>query len=57
MGLIIFDLVFSAGELEKQQGSKAHSLKNNGTQLELRSKQGSPSGERVFRACVCAAAF
>lgn len=31
-------------ELEKQQGAKAHSVKNNGTQLELRGKQGSPSG-------------
>uniref|UniRef100_A0A3Q3W208 IQ motif and SEC7 domain-containing protein 3 n=1 Tax=Mola mola TaxID=94237 RepID=A0A3Q3W208_MOLML len=31
-------------ELEKQQGSKTHSVKNNGTQLELRGKQGSPSG-------------
>uniref|UniRef100_H2US12 IQ motif and SEC7 domain-containing protein 3 n=1 Tax=Takifugu rubripes TaxID=31033 RepID=H2US12_TAKRU len=31
-------------ELEKQQGSKAPSLKNNGAQLELRGRQGSPSG-------------
>ncbi|KAM9705450.1 IQ motif and SEC7 domain-containing protein 3 isoform 2-T2 [Menidia menidia] len=31
-------------ELEKQQGAKTHSVKSNGTQLELRSKQGSPSG-------------
>ncbi|XP_058480967.1 IQ motif and SEC7 domain-containing protein 3 isoform X2 [Solea solea] len=31
-------------ELEKQQGAKTHSVKNNGTQLELRGKQGSPSG-------------
>uniref|UniRef100_A0A3B4YI97 IQ motif and SEC7 domain-containing protein 3 n=1 Tax=Seriola lalandi dorsalis TaxID=1841481 RepID=A0A3B4YI97_SERLL len=35
-------------ELEKQQGAKTHSVKNNGTQLELRGKQGSPSG-----VCVC----
>lgn len=34
-----------AGELEKQQGAKTHSVKSNGTQLELRSKQGSLSGE------------
>ncbi|KAM3859086.1 IQ motif and SEC7 domain-containing protein 3 [Diretmus argenteus] len=33
-------------ELEKQQGAKTHSAKNNGTQLELRSKQGSPSGHQ-----------
>ncbi|XP_074553965.1 IQ motif and SEC7 domain-containing protein 3 isoform X2 [Halichoeres trimaculatus] len=33
-------------ELEKQQGAKAHSVKNNGTQLELRGKQGSPSGNQ-----------
>ncbi|XP_067346574.1 IQ motif and SEC7 domain-containing protein 3 isoform X3 [Channa argus] len=33
-------------ELEKQQGAKTHSVKNNGTQLELRSKQGSPSGNK-----------
>ncbi|KAM6986843.1 LOW QUALITY PROTEIN: IQ motif and SEC7 domain-containing protein 3-like [Aplochiton taeniatus] len=33
-------------ELEKQQGSKAPSAKNNGTQLELRGKQGSPSGKQ-----------
>ncbi|XP_014865684.1 PREDICTED: IQ motif and SEC7 domain-containing protein 3-like isoform X3 [Poecilia mexicana] len=31
-------------ELEKQQGAKTHSVKSNGTQLELRSKQGSLSG-------------
>uniref|UniRef100_A0A671QTZ1 IQ motif and SEC7 domain-containing protein 3 n=1 Tax=Sinocyclocheilus anshuiensis TaxID=1608454 RepID=A0A671QTZ1_9TELE len=31
-------------ELEKQQGAKTHSIKNNGTQLELRGRQGSPSG-------------
>ncbi|XP_045927588.1 IQ motif and SEC7 domain-containing protein 3 isoform X1 [Micropterus dolomieu] len=31
-------------ELEKQQGAKTHSVKNNGTQLELRGKPGSPSG-------------
>ncbi|XP_044041782.1 IQ motif and SEC7 domain-containing protein 3 isoform X3 [Siniperca chuatsi] len=31
-------------ELEKQQGAKTHSVKNNSTQLELRGKQGSPSG-------------
>uniref|UniRef100_A0A3P9BF44 IQ motif and SEC7 domain-containing protein 3 n=1 Tax=Maylandia zebra TaxID=106582 RepID=A0A3P9BF44_9CICH len=37
-------------ELEKQQGAKTHSVKNNGTQLELRGKQGSPSGVCV---CVC----
>nr|XP_019947953.1 PREDICTED: IQ motif and SEC7 domain-containing protein 3 [Paralichthys olivaceus] len=33
-------------ELEKQQGAKTHSVKNNGTQLELRSKQGSTSGNQ-----------
>uniref|UniRef100_A0A8D2ZGI1 IQ motif and SEC7 domain-containing protein 3 n=1 Tax=Scophthalmus maximus TaxID=52904 RepID=A0A8D2ZGI1_SCOMX len=38
-------------ELEKQQGAKTHSVKNNGTQLELRGKQGSPSG-----VCECACA-
>ncbi|XP_033845530.2 IQ motif and SEC7 domain-containing protein 3 isoform X2 [Periophthalmus magnuspinnatus] len=32
-------------ELEKQQGAKAHTVKN-GTQLELRGKQPSPSGQR-----------
>uniref|UniRef100_A0A673IFY8 IQ motif and SEC7 domain-containing protein 3 n=1 Tax=Sinocyclocheilus rhinocerous TaxID=307959 RepID=A0A673IFY8_9TELE len=31
-------------ELEKQQGARTHSIKNNGTQLELRGRQGSPSG-------------
>jgi len=30
------------GELEKQQGAKTHSIKNNGTQLELKERQGSP---------------
>ncbi|XP_076860837.1 IQ motif and SEC7 domain-containing protein 3 isoform X2 [Brachyhypopomus gauderio] len=29
-------------ELEKQQGAKTHSSKNNGTQLELRARQSSP---------------
>ncbi|XP_029350647.1 IQ motif and SEC7 domain-containing protein 3 [Echeneis naucrates] len=33
-------------ELEKQQGAKTHSVKNNSTQLELRGKQGSPSGNQ-----------
>ncbi|XP_059181512.1 IQ motif and SEC7 domain-containing protein 3 isoform X1 [Centropristis striata] len=33
-------------ELEKQQGAKTHAVKNNGTQLELRGKQGSPSGNQ-----------
>ncbi|XP_072233640.1 IQ motif and SEC7 domain-containing protein 3 isoform X4 [Leuresthes tenuis] len=33
-------------ELEKQQGAKTHPVKNNGTQLELRGKQGSPSGNQ-----------
>lgn len=46
-----FCFLLSAGELEKQQGAKTHSVKNNGTQLELRGKQGSPSGVCV---CVCA---
>uniref|UniRef100_A0A3B3D8X4 IQ motif and SEC7 domain-containing protein 3 n=1 Tax=Oryzias melastigma TaxID=30732 RepID=A0A3B3D8X4_ORYME len=32
-------------ELEKQQGAKTHSVKSNGTQLELRGKQGSPPGD------------
>eukprot|EP00066_Takifugu_rubripes_P022482 XP_011611748.1 PREDICTED: IQ motif and SEC7 domain-containing protein 3-like [Takifugu rubripes] len=36
-------------ELEKQQGSKAPSLKNNGAQLELRGRQGSPSGNQDER--------
>lgn len=35
---------FFAGELEKQQGAKALSVKSNGTKLELLSKQGSLSG-------------
>lgn len=47
---VCFCLLLSAGELEKQQGSKAHSVKNNGTQLELRGKQGSPSGVCVYTA-------
>uniref|UniRef100_W5KDX4 IQ motif and Sec7 domain ArfGEF 3 n=1 Tax=Astyanax mexicanus TaxID=7994 RepID=W5KDX4_ASTMX len=34
-------------ELEKQQGSKTHSSKNNGTQLELRGRQSSPSAAAV----------
>ncbi|XP_017552460.1 IQ motif and SEC7 domain-containing protein 3 isoform X3 [Pygocentrus nattereri] len=33
-------------ELEKQQGVKTHSSKNNGTQLELRGRQSSPSGKK-----------
>ncbi|XP_016418744.1 IQ motif and SEC7 domain-containing protein 3 isoform X2 [Sinocyclocheilus rhinocerous] len=33
-------------ELEKQQGARTHSIKNNGTQLELRGRQGSPSGKQ-----------
>ncbi|XP_028305302.1 IQ motif and SEC7 domain-containing protein 3 isoform X3 [Gouania willdenowi] len=33
-------------ELEKQQGAKAHLVKSNGTQPELRGKQGSPSGNQ-----------
>ncbi|XP_057179648.1 IQ motif and SEC7 domain-containing protein 3 isoform X2 [Triplophysa rosa] len=33
-------------ELEKQQGAKTHSIKNNGTQLELRGRQGSLSGKQ-----------
>ncbi|XP_049329661.1 IQ motif and SEC7 domain-containing protein 3 isoform X2 [Astyanax mexicanus] len=37
-------------ELEKQQGSKTHSSKNNGTQLELRGRQSSPSGKRDIEA-------
>uniref|UniRef100_M3ZTC2 IQ motif and SEC7 domain-containing protein 3 n=1 Tax=Xiphophorus maculatus TaxID=8083 RepID=M3ZTC2_XIPMA len=41
-------------ELEKQQGAKTHSVKSNGTQLELRSKQGSATllnrrGELLFQ--------
>uniref|UniRef100_A0A3P9KZQ1 IQ motif and SEC7 domain-containing protein 3 n=1 Tax=Oryzias latipes TaxID=8090 RepID=A0A3P9KZQ1_ORYLA len=35
-------------ELEKQQGAKTHSVKSNGTQLELRGKQGSPSGDAAL---------
>lgn len=55
MILISFPLLlFPAGELEKQQGSKAPSLKNNGAQLELRGRQGSPSGA-CSCACTCAA--
>lgn len=49
-----FCLLFTAGELEKQQGAKTHSVKNNGTQLELRGKPGSPSG---VCECVCIVAF
>lgn len=41
---LFFYPLFPAGELEKQQGTKAPSLKNNGAQLELRGRQGSPSG-------------
>ncbi|XP_062852551.1 IQ motif and SEC7 domain-containing protein 3 [Trichomycterus rosablanca] len=37
-------------ELEKQQGAKAHSSKNNGTQLELRGRQSSPSGKAEVEA-------
>nr|XP_015208609.1 PREDICTED: IQ motif and SEC7 domain-containing protein 3 isoform X2 [Lepisosteus oculatus] len=33
-------------ELEKQQGAKTHSSKNNGTQLESRGKQSSPPGKQ-----------
>ncbi|XP_073722790.1 IQ motif and SEC7 domain-containing protein 3 isoform X2 [Misgurnus anguillicaudatus] len=33
-------------ELEKQQGAKTHSIKNNGTQLELRGRQSSPLGQQ-----------
>ncbi|KAA0721163.1 IQ motif and SEC7 domain-containing protein 3 [Triplophysa tibetana] len=33
-------------ELEKQQGAKTHAIKNNGTQLELRGRQGSLSGKQ-----------
>nr|XP_020455163.1 IQ motif and SEC7 domain-containing protein 3 isoform X2 [Monopterus albus] len=33
-------------ELEKQQGAKTHTVKNNGTQLELRGKHSSPSGNQ-----------
>ncbi|XP_009298726.2 IQ motif and SEC7 domain-containing protein 3 isoform X2 [Danio rerio] len=33
-------------ELEKQQGAKTHPIKSNGTQLELRGRQGSPSGKQ-----------
>ncbi|KAJ8392283.1 hypothetical protein AAFF_G00076470 [Aldrovandia affinis] len=32
-------------ELERQQGVKAHCSRNNGTQLEIRGKQGSPTGK------------
>lgn len=45
MILVLFFLFFfPAGELEKQQGAKAPSLKTNGAQPELRSSQGSPAG-------------
>ncbi|XP_026080618.1 IQ motif and SEC7 domain-containing protein 3-like isoform X1 [Carassius auratus] len=37
-------------ELEKQQGAKTHSIKNNGTQLELKGRQGSPSGKQEMSA-------
>ncbi|XP_016342655.1 IQ motif and SEC7 domain-containing protein 3-like isoform X2 [Sinocyclocheilus anshuiensis] len=37
-------------ELEKQQGAKTHSIKNNGTQLELRGRQGSPSEKQEMNA-------
>uniref|UniRef100_A0A8U7LZG2 IQ motif and SEC7 domain-containing protein 3 n=1 Tax=Corvus moneduloides TaxID=1196302 RepID=A0A8U7LZG2_CORMO len=33
-------------ELEKQQGTKTLSLRTNGAQMELQSKQGSPTGKR-----------
>ncbi|XP_029104679.1 IQ motif and SEC7 domain-containing protein 3-like isoform X2 [Scleropages formosus] len=33
-------------ELEKQQGAKTHSAKSNGSQLEIRGKQGSPQGKQ-----------
>lgn len=36
-----------AGELEKQQGAKTLSLRTNGAQMELQSKQGSPTGKRT----------
>lgn len=41
---LVFSPLFPAGELEKQQGTKAPLLKTNGAQLELRSNQGSPAG-------------
>lgn len=46
---LVFFLLFPAGELEKQQGTKAPLLKNNGAQLELHGRQGSPAG--VFCGC------
>ncbi|KAL4660212.1 IQ motif and SEC7 domain-containing protein 3-like isoform X1 [Arapaima gigas] len=33
-------------ELEKQQGAKTHLAKSNGSQLEIRGKQGSPQGKQ-----------
>lgn len=42
--VLLVSFHFFLGELEKQQGAKTHSIKNNGTQLELRGRQGSPSG-------------
>lgn len=36
-----------AGELEKQQGTKNLSLRTNGAQMELQSKQGSPTGKKT----------
>lgn len=41
---LVFCVGFSAGELEKQQGAKTYSVKSNGTQRELSSKQDSLSG-------------
>lgn len=46
----VFFSLLPEGELEKQQGTKAPSLKNNGAQLELRGRQGSPSGGCLARA-------
>lgn len=43
--------LFPAGELEKQQGTKAPSLKSNSAQLELRGRQGSPAGVCVQTCC------
>ncbi|XP_078424697.1 IQ motif and SEC7 domain-containing protein 3-like [Cetorhinus maximus] len=36
------------GELEKQQGAKTHSAKNNGAQLDIRTKPRSPSGQAAL---------
>lgn len=40
----------SAGELEKQQGTKLHPAKSNSSQFEMRDRQGFPLG--TFFCCI-----